>query len=543
VSGLSRFWRFTLVATMMAALVVAERYPHAATLIAAYTLMGLGYQLIFGHLGALALSQGAMFGVGAYATALLASTLGVGVIPVGALIAALVAAVVAVPVLRLQSHYFALATIALAAIVHLVAVNAERWTGGANGLVGFGTNLPSELSLALVAWTVAALFVAALARAMAGRWAETARLLREAPLAAEALGIDGARWRFTAFVCGSALGGLGGGIAAAAAGVVSPEATGFPLMVLCLVSVVVGGARHPMGAVLGAVLAVLLPELLRDFGGAWLLAYAIATLIVVRLAPEGLAAAIDRWRGAAQPMPPLDPLPRRPVTAKRRLAVRDAVKRFGGVEAVAGVSFEVARGEVVGLIGPNGSGKTTILNLISGLVPADEGAILLDDQALDGLGAVPRARAGLARSFQTPALPAATLAGDAVGLVAWGDAPAALAMFGLDKVAAEPCGRLAPGERRRVDLARAVATGAPFLLLDEPAAGLGDAEREVLVAALRALAAEDRAVLVIDHDIALLSRACDRLICLDRGRVIASGTPDAVRADRRVQAAYLGRAA
>ena len=139
---------------------------------------------------------------------------------------------------------------------------------------------------------------AALRRLFSGPLGETARLLREAPLAAATLGIDGARWRFAAFVVGGALAGLAGACSAALSGVVSPEATGFSVMLLCLTSVVLGGARHPMGAVLGAALAVCLPELFRDLQGAWLLAYAAATLAVVLWAPQGLAGLIDRLRGA-----------------------------------------------------------------------------------------------------------------------------------------------------------------------------------------------------------------------------------------------------
>ena len=177
------------------------------------------------------------------------------------------------------------------------------------------------------------------------------------------------------------------------------------------------------------------------------------------------------------------------------------VKRFGGVEALCGVSFTVGRGEIVGLIGPNGSGKTTLLNVIGGLDRADGGAVILDDMHLEHLPPHAIARKGLGRTFQTLML---------------------------------------EGDTRSADLARAVSTGAAFLLLDEPAAGATDRERGQLSALLHRLRDAGRGVVIVDHDIELLTRICDRLLCLDRGKVIAIGRPAEVRADPQVRASFLG---
>ena len=498
------FWLVVLVLPPVIALAVLAPFgQRMVTLIGVYALMGLGYQLIFGHLGALNLAQGALFGVGAYATALLAPALGWFVLPIAMIAAAGLAALAGGPLLRLQSHYFALATLALASIVNLVAVHAETLTGGANGLAGFTRGLPRGPLLLVVVWSCLIVVVLASAALLHGRLGEQARLLRQAPLLAATLGIDGGRWRLAAFVVAGALAGLAGGFSAALSGVVSPEATGFTIMVLCLTSVVLGGTRHPMGAVLGAALAVGLPELLRDFQGAWLLAYAVATLAVVLWAPEGLAGLVDRLRGAraAAAPPPAWPAALAPDAGPQRLRVEQVVKRFGGVEALAGVSFTVARGEIVGLIGPNGSGKTTLLNVICGLERADAGTIALDEKPITSLPAHAVARAGVGRTFQA---------------------------------------RLLEGETRRDELARALSVGPAFLLLDEPAAGATDRERTDLVETLRGLGAAGLGLLVVDHDIELLSRLSDRLVCLDRGRVLAVGRPAEVRADPRVRASFLG---
>lgn len=501
---LGKFWLAILVLLPAVALLVLPPFgQRMAILVGVYALMGVGYQLVFGQLGALNLAQGALFGVGAYAVALAAPALGLLSVPLAIVASALIAVIVAGPMLRLQSHYFALATLALASLIHLVAVHAESITGGANGVAGFAASLPRGQVLLAIVWVCLIVAILVQARLFAGPMGEQARLLREAPLVAATGGIDGGRWRLAAFVTGSALAGLAGAFSAMVSGVVSPEATGFPIMVLCLTSVVLGGARHPMGAVLGAAIAVCLPELLRDLQGAWLLAYAAATLLVVLWAPEGLAALIDRWRGV-QLVPqasPVFPMNLEAVDGPQRLILDRVSKCFGGVAALQGVSFMLDRGEVVGLIGANGSGKTTLLNVIGGLEQADGGTITLDERHIDHLPPHAIARAGVGRSFQSRAL---------------------------------------AGDTRTADIARAIATGASFLLLDEPAAGATDHERADLAGLIARLRAAGRGVLIVDHDIELLSRTCDRLICLDRGAVIAIGRPAEVRADPAVRASFLG---
>jgi len=496
-----RFWLVLLILPPVLALTVLPPFgQRLVILIGIYALLGLGYQLVFGQLGALNLAQGALFGVGAYATALSAPALGGLAFVVAVLASAAAAALVAGPILRLQSHYFALATLALASLVSLVAVNAESLTGGANGLIGFAAGLPRGTVLLGLVWVLLIVGVLAYAALFRGPLGENARLLREAPVAAATLGIDGGLWRFAAFVIGGAIAGLAGSCSASLSGVVSPEATGFPVMLICLSAVVLGGVRHPMGAVLGATLAVCLPELFRGLEGAWLLAYAAATLAVVLWAPHGLAGLIDQPQA-----PPAPVLPDRlsPVQGPSRLVLDRVNKRFGGVEALRDVSLSLERGEIAGLIGPNGSGKTTLLNVIGGLDRADSGTIALGSTRLERLPAHVIARAGLGRTFQTPASDAT----------------------------------------RSAELARVLARQSAFLLLDEPAAGMSERERERLAELLGKLRDAGHGVLIVDHDIGLLSKVCDRLVCLDRGVVVAVGRPGEVRRDPKVRASFLGLAA
>jgi len=229
--------------------------------------------------------------------------------------------------------------------------------------------------------------------------------------------------------------------------------------------------------------------------------------------------------------------------------VHDVSVRFGGVAALTGVSLVARSREVTGLIGPNGAGKTTLFNVISGLQRPDRGSVRICGTDVTGLGPHRRARMGLARTFQRLELFGTLSAVDnvRVGLEArrraGGPAPSALALLervGAGEVAGEPVNSLPTGTARLVELARGLAIGPAALLLDEPCSGLDDRETTFLGRLLREVAAEGRAVLLVEHDMALVLEVCDVIHVLDFGEVIASGTPEEVRADPAVMAAYLG---
>jgi branched-chain amino acid transport system ATP-binding protein len=229
-------------------------------------------------------------------------------------------------------------------------------------------------------------------------------------------------------------------------------------------------------------------------------------------------------------------------------------RSFQGVHALREVDLEVGRREVVGLIGPNGAGKTTLVNCITGFDLPDSGSVVVDGSDVTSWKAIRRARAGIARSFQQGHLFGGLSVRENVEVAALGvgasarearrRAGAILDLLGLEREADEPAGRLPHGLAMKLGVARALATEPRYMLLDEPAAGLSDAELPAFVAVVRSLAeAHGAGVLVIDHNMALIMEVCDRLSVLDGGRMIAEGTPDEIRRNADVAAAYLGGAA
>lgn len=246
------------------------------------------------------------------------------------------------------------------------------------------------------------------------------------------------------------------------------------------------------------------------------------------------------------------------------LEVRDVVHAFGGVRAVDGATLDVEDASITGLIGPNGAGKSTLLNCVSGFLRPQSGQVRLDGRRIDGAKPHKIARAGLVRTFQTPraltrmtVLENVVLAAPRNGGERLGGAlaPSArrrereaqaraielLELVRLDGYAAALAGTLSGGQRKLLDLVRALMTEPRILLLDEPMAGVSPPLRVELLEHILALRMRDRVtLLIVEHDLDFVMRASDRVVVMNDGRVIAQGTPDEVRGDERVVDAYLG---
>jgi len=507
---------------------------HLLALAGALAAGAIGWQIVFGLAGALSLAAGMAMGLGAYAlTVLTLSGWPFGLALAAAAIGpALIFAALTGAIRRLESHYFALATLALAEIAVIIATNWESVTGGANGLLM--TPAPAWLNSAEARAGFA--WLAALAAAGAfygfqryfGR--EQLTLLRTEPLAARAFGIHAGPIRVAAMAVGALAGGLGGAAHAFTVGLVSPDVLAFKTMAAILAVVIIGGRRSPPASILLAVLVTWTPEWLRFLEQTYLIAYGALLLLAIWLAPEGLAALLAKATKALRLARDPDPPPLiglKPVT-EGGLTATGLTRRFGGITAVSDVDLALKSGQITGLIGPNGAGKSTLLNLVTGLDQPSAGTIQLTGR--------------IGRTFQTLALAPALSALENVRAVgassqyAW----AALHAVGLTAEARKPASQLTQGAQRFLEIARALAARPGVLLLDEPAAGLTADKRQQLAHILRDAADAGAAVLVVEHDVPFLAALADSIVCMSEGRVIASGNPDAVTIDPAVITAYLG---
>ncbi len=470
-------------------------------------------------------------------------------------------------------------TLALLFVTHELAVNWNQLTGGDRAGLSFAIGDTLTARWPIYVALFGALLVALLfARSRTGRLAQAAR---DDNLAARAMGIDPQVQQMAALLVSVVIVAIAASLRVYSIGNITPKFFFFEYTLVTLVMLIVGGRNSVTGAVAGVAVISVAREVARrvasdgyEFFGLgldgrgtdWLFREGLPDIVLgasmlgfMILRPNGLLGdwELDRWlhrrstaraerppeSGAAAATPP-------PVT----LDVAGATVAFGGFRALDGADMQASNGEVVGLIGPNGAGKTTLVNMITGMVPATDGAVAIDGAALTGEPSHRIARAGLVRTFQNLRLfssltvrdnvEAAALSADAAGI----DRPRVdvdvlVAASGLWDLRDRCANELDYGNARRLELARAAAAAPRFLLLDEPTSGMSDAESLAMIERVRTMARLVGAgVIVIDHDLGFITGICDRIYCLDQGRVIAVGTPAEIQANPDVQAAYLGSA-
>lgn len=545
-------------------------------------LAATGLLLAVGLGGMPSLGQGAFMAFGAFSVALLTSRAGWPLVPalvVGVAAAAVAGGITAVGVVRLRPVFIAVTTWILTWLVVVFLLAFPSISGGARGIL-----VPRPLSptvhyeLALVLLVLSILGVASLARSPAGL---ELRAASARPAAASALGVAAARRRLGAFVASAAIGGLAGGLSVDLAGVADASDHGPFRSFELFVAVVIGGAASALGPAVGvAALAVVSAAggVLADVEGVQAVRFepmfaALLLLTVLGLGGVGAVPAVRRALARSQARPVrthrLPATPLRPVDEDASLEARSLGKRFGSVVAAEDVSLGVRGGQICALIGPNGSGKTTVLRMLAGTMAPDAGSVLLDGADLQA--ATPRERAlrGLVRTLQSTSVLGGLTALENVQIgaglrrkhggvvrtlvasplaraedaVVRGQALAALAEVGLEWAADVPAEELAGPDQRLVAVAAALATGPRVLLLDEPSAGssLEDVERlRILLGRLRAAGI---AVLIVEHNLRLVRAVADRVVVMAAGRVIAEGSPDEIAARDDVRAVYLGRGA
>ena len=542
--------------------------------------MGLTLLLIAGQVS---LGQAAFMAIGAYVSAILARDHGVPTVLallLGVATSAVGGIIVGAITLRLKGHFLPLATLAIGIATSAAIVAAGPLTGGASGLgqippLAIGPfELVNDRAYAIVVWSIVAVAGGGFSRLLHSRTGRAIAALKTNAEMAEVFGVNATRLQLLVFVVAATLAGLSGALYAFYFKFLSPAPFGLNSSVNLLIACIFGGMSHPFGAVLGATAIAALEMLLQNTlarmlglsGHVEMIVFGIVLIGVLLRWPGGIWSALQRvWPTFVMPRPArnIELTPSKRGTAgEELLSVTEISKNFGGLTALQGVSFSVGPDQIVGLIGPNGAGKSTTFNIATGLLEPSSGKVLL-------MGEPPPARVsdlvhrGVSRTFQhVRIVPERTvLENVAFGAHAQGRSGMISGMFGLDRseeaatfakawraleiveleaLAHVPASRLAMGQARLVEVARALVSRPRLLLLDEPAAGLRTGEKLKLVTLLHRLKRAGMSVLLVEHDMDLVMNCVDRVVVLDRGRGLTTGHPDDVRRDERVIAAYLG---
>jgi ABC-type branched-subunit amino acid transport system ATPase component/ABC-type branched-subunit amino acid transport system permease subunit len=513
----------------------------------------------------------------------------------------LLAFLLGVVLVGLSGHYFAVANLGLATALDALLVAFPQVTGGTSGLtmsrtldLGVGT-VSSDLGWYLVAVVAAVIGLLVFRWTVAGKRGRILRLVRADELAANVLGVRTFRTKLLVYVIAAFFPALAGALLFPFSGLVTPDDAGAVQSVQLVALIVVGGVGYRLGGFIGA-LVILWLQALVDTSGNWsLLIYAAVFLLVAFYAPAGIIGAIrEGWtrlvgartrpataghdtvavsafgdgaagntalgnsaQGDDAPGRRSDTGPEGGDAGEQGLVVRGVSKSFGGVAAVRDVSLAVPPGTIVALIGSNGAGKSTLVNLISGIDRPDTGTVLLDGRDLTGLRAPERTRMGIARTFQVPRLVDELTIIDNLVLgeeAAEGSflrrsrarearhrqrAQARLAEGALSELAGRRAGSLGTGERKFVELVRALTANPVVCLLDEPAVGLSLDEIAHLSDWLLALRDSGAAVLVIDHNLDFIHRLADMVYVMDLGQIIRQGPADELVGTRDARASLL----
>jgi ABC-type branched-subunit amino acid transport system ATPase component/ABC-type branched-subunit amino acid transport system permease subunit len=575
----------------------------AFTISLATAIILLSIVVLTGYAGQLSLAQYALAGVGAFVAGRLVSADSVSFLPaaiIGIAVAVPVGALFALPALRTRGVSLAVITLGLAVTVSSMVFNNSDWTGGFAGtttgdpkLFGLDINsltYPDRYGVVVViAFVVCGLVVANLRRSAAGR---RMIAIRSNERAAASLGVSVTGTKLYAFMVAAAIAAVGGILVAFQQSEIVYSNFSALQSIYAMAYAVIGGLGFVLGPILGSMftdggIGSLFNGLFSGINNYLILIGGIFVVLVLMANPDGIIpgnielfhsllarTGLDRrWaqlkrlmprRPLAEPM--LDEGPAEGAdqarVAERTLDVKNLTVRFGRVTAVDDVDITVRPGEIVGLIGPNGAGKTTFIDAVTGFVKS-EGRILVNDDDITRRPASGRVHAGLSRSWQSlelfedvTVLENLLVASESVSRGWWGNikcllrpgrprlgatARAVVTEFELRDDLQRLPGDLSYGRRRLVGIGRAVALNPSVLLLDEPAAGLGGRESEELGRLMRRLAESwGMGILLVEHDVDLVMSVCDRIVVLNFGKVVATGTPNEIRDDEAVQAAYLG---
>ncbi len=570
-------------------------------LIAINAILALSLNLIYGITGMFSLGHAGFMAIGAYVSALLvlspaqknAMWILEDIYPwllnvnapfiVSLILAGLVAAffglLVALPVLRLGGDYLGIATLGFAEIIRILITNTARLTNGSLGLKG----IPAYTTL-FMSWGCLGIVLLCTVCMLRSNFGGVLRAVRDDEVAAKMMGINTFKVKVLAFTLGCFGGGLGGALMGNLITTIDPRMFMITQTYNILMIIVVGGLGSVTGSIIGSFLVTTMLEWLRfvenpitifnfnipGIPGMRMVIFSLLLIMVIIFRREGIMGMREFSWDIFFPKPKAkSKAPRE--KSETVLEVQDVKLKFGGLSAIDNLSFNIKRGQIMGLIGPNGAGKTSAFNVISGFYKPTSGTIKFLGKSIGGLSPNEVCKAGMSRTFQNIRLfgHETVLQNVMIGSrirqkYSWwmtlapfiftdviredsevkAQAMDLLEQLGLEAFADEEASALPYGAQRRLEIARALATKPEFLLLDEPAAGMNPQESEELMNFIRRLRDEfDLTILLIEHDMKVVMNVCDYIQVLDQGIHIAQGTPAEIKANPRVIEAYLGAGA
>jgi len=563
--------------------VAGNYYIRFAIVMYIYIILAIGYDISAGYCGMLTLSAAAIFGAGAYASAIAITTFGmpffVGMLAAMA-VTGLISLSISLPAYKVKGHYLALISLGILEIVHRIL---NDWTSVTQGAAGFFLPSWTIFGISLTNYSkyyvifffliLAVLFEWGLVKS---HWGRDFIAVKNDEIAASGVGINNRKYKVIALLVSSMMIGVAGSLYASYSEFISPDTFGFYLTILVLLMVVIGGTGTLSGPAIGVVVVMIIPEFFNASPDLKQIVFGGLLIVLTQILPGGIVGRVKkRFRAIDDNRHIRDIGDRPPISFEKYrvdeegpeniLEVKNLTRRFGGLTAVGNLDITVKRGTVHSLIGPNGAGKTTTVNMITGIDKPTEGSVFFNGEDITGMEPFVAVRRGIARTYQHVRLFKDMRVIDNVAMggriyytysmagaifhslkkrkeerEAYLEAYDCLKLIGLEDKADFDPGSLSAGQQKLLEIARALCEKPKIMVLDEPCAGLNETEVAELSEIIKKIRDVGITVLMIEHHMSIVMGISDYITVIDYGKKIAEGTPAQVSVDPAVRKAYLG---